>query len=356
MATPIWKDYFVELGIDEYLDYTIEIDGSQVFAARAYSRTGAPDFLTAKINDVVADYFTRAVPLFYSDSPIALTPNVTAVVKVAGVTKATLEFTPDWSYNYDMLSDYDTARAAAGICIPVDGWIVQGQHLLFSYLGPTATPVLRITYLGERGDFQPWLSPGEGSFSRDFFVSGWWQDINLVTYSGSGARVYSINLSEYSDIYKVEIGSKVGDIFTPIKTWRVWNGCCRYVLHYMNAYGGWDSLLIRGNGMQTDTLKRYTRKVQYHNSTITNRGTENYVNEMGAKYILHTGIMTDEQSSRMHHLLNSPEVYLEDMKNGNIFPVVLTNTTSEHKTWPNQGHKLIEYTIEAELAQERIRR
>ena len=77
---------------------------------------------------------------------------------------------------------------------------------------------------------------------------------------------------------------------------------------------------------------------------------------MGAKYELHPGTMTEAQAARMPHLLNSPEVYLEDMQAGRIFPVVLTNTTSEHKTWANQGHKLVEYTIECELAQDRLRR
>lgn len=345
MAYPIWEDYLAALGTGTYLDYTIEVGGTQVFAGRAYSKTGAADWLTARINDVVADYFTKVVPNFGGATPVAI-PNVTAVVKVGGTTKAEVEFTPDWSYNYDMVNSYDAARAAAGICVPIDGWVVQGQHLLYSDLGTPATPVMRVTYMGERGDFDPWLGVGQGSFNNDFFISGWWEDVTL-TNSVSGARVFSIDLSPYSDVYKVEIEGH---------TWKVWKGCCRYVLHYMNAYGGWDSLLIRGNGKQTDTLKRYTRKVPYHNGTSTARGTDNYVNELGAKYELHPGTMTEDQAARMPHLLNSACVYLEDMQAGRIFPVVLTNSTTEHKTWANQGHKLVEYTIECELAQDRLRR
>ena len=345
MAYPIWEDYLAALGTGTYLDYTIEVDGYQVFAGRAYSKTGATDWLTAKINDIVADYMARAVPNFASSTPVAI-PNTTAVVKVGGTSVASVEFTPDWSYDYDMVSGYDAARAAAGICCPIDGWISGRQHLLYSDLGSPATPTMRVTYMGERGDFQPWLGSGNGSFNNDFFISGWWEDVNL-TNSVSGPRVFAIDLSSYIDIYKVEIEGH---------TWKAWPGCCRYVLHYINAYGGWDSLLIRGNGKQTDTLKRYTRKVPYHNGTSTARGTENYVNEMGVKYELHPGTMTEAQAARMPHLLNSCCVYLEDMQEGKIWPVVLTNTTSEHKTWANQGHKLVEYTIECELAQDRLRR
>ena len=331
------------LGEGTYLDYTIEVGGYQVFAGRAYSKTGAVDLLYAKINDIVADYMGRVLPAFGSSTTTAIAnpiSNITAVVKVAGNVVASVEFTPDWSY------DFNYVRETDGISFPIDGWIVQGQHLLYSDLGSPATPTMRVTYMGERGDFQPWLGSGNGSFNNDFFISGWWEDITL-TNSVSGARDFYINLAPYADLYKVEIEGH---------TWRVWPGCCRYVLHYINAYGGWDSLLIRGNGKQTDTLKRYTRKEPYYNGTYVNRGTENYVNEMGVKYELHPGTMTEAQAARMPHLLNSCCVYLEDMQEGKIWPVALTNTTSEHKTWANQGHKLVEYTIECELAQDRLRR
>lgn len=33
-----------------------------------------------------------------------------------------------------------------------------------------------------------------------------------------------------------------------------------YALYYINAYGGWDSLAIRGNTMQTDNIQSQTYK------------------------------------------------------------------------------------------------
>ena len=339
MAHPIWKDKYVTLGTATYLDYTIEVGGYQVFAGRAYSRSGSAEPLAVKVNDIVADYLERGTPNWAAELAAAI-PTITAVVKVGGTAVDTTEYYNDWSYDLDYVREVD------GLAKPIDGWVANGQHLLFTTMG-NWTPTMRVTYMGERGDFQPWLGSGNGSFNNDFFISGWWQDVTLNNNGLTGQRVFCLDLSQYADLYKVTICGK---------TWKIWPGCCRYVLHYLNAYGGWDSLLIRGNGKQTDTLKRYTRKVPYHNGTSTARGTENYVNEMGAKYELHPGTMTEAQAARMPHLLNSPEVYLEDMQEGRIFPVVLTNTTSEHKTWANQGHKLVEYTIECELAQDRLRR
>lgn len=332
MANPIWKDYNVLLGTGEWFNYIIRIDNVQVYAGKAYSKTGAADPVYIKINEIVADYLTRAIPNWESASPVEI-PFAYAEVKVGSTTLDSATFTPDWSYNDDYV------LATDGLCFPIDGWIANGQHLLYSAYG-SVNPSMHIEYNDRHPDFLA------TDFNVDFLISGSTEDVALGG-TIEGARVYAIPLASYSNLKEVTIGTK---------TWKVWPGCCRYVLHYINAYGGWDSLLIRGNGKQTDTLKRYTRKEPYNNATAPARGTDNYVNEIGAKYELHPGIMTEEQAARMFHLLNSCCVYLEDMQEGAIRPIVLTNATSEYKTWANQGHKLIEYTIEAELAQDRLRR
>lgn len=339
MAYPIWKDWFVTLGTGAWFSYKVLIDGVEVFNGKAYSKTGVASQVQVKVNDIVADYLGRAVPDWSVETPVAI-PSVYVQVKVANTILDAKELYGNWSYENDFVPEVD------GLCFPVDGWITEGQHLLYSTLG-NWIPTMRVTYMGERGDFAPWLSANNGDFGNDFFISGWWENVSLDNNGLTGMRVFAVDLSQYSDVYKVEIGGK---------TWKIWRGCCRYVLHYMNGYGGWDSLLIRGNGKQTDTLKRYTRKVPYDNGTASNRGTENYVNEIGAKYEFHPGPMTERQASRMWHLLNSVSVYLEDLEKGEIRPIVLTNAVSEYKTWDNQGHRLIEYTIEAELAQDRMRR
>ena len=129
-----------------------------------------------------------------------------------------------------------------------------------------------------------------------------------------------------------------------------------WVFYYVNAYGGWDSLLIEGNTIETDSLKRHTREMEYDNRDIKNRGRQNYVNEITKSYTLHTSWMSDAESLRMHHLLNSTEVYLFNINTGDMIPVTLNNTTTEFKTYKNNGGRMVNYTIDATLAQDRIRR
>ena len=163
--------------------------------------------------------------------------------------------------------------------------------------------------------------------------------------AGSGTAVF--DLSAWDNVASVTINGK---------TWEVVTDCREWVVYYVNAYGGWDSLLIEGNTIETDSLKRHTREMEYDNRSIQNRGTQNYVNEITKSYTLHTSWMSDAESLRMHHLLNSPEVYLFNINTGDMIPVTLNNTTTEFKTYKNNGGRLVNYTIDATLAQERIRR
>ena len=71
---------------------------------------------------------------------------------------------------------------------------------------------------------------------------------------------------------------------------------------------------------------------------------------------LHTSWMSDEAAARMHNLLNSTDVYLCDMVNDMMIPVILTNTTTEYKTYKGNGGKLVNYAIEVEFANQRVRR
>ena len=71
---------------------------------------------------------------------------------------------------------------------------------------------------------------------------------------------------------------------------------------------------------------------------------------------LHTSWLSDDESSRMHHLLNSTEVYLFNLEKQEMIPVVLKNTITEYKTYKGNGGKLVNYAIEVEFANERTRK
>ena len=96
--------------------------------------------------------------------------------------------------------------------------------------------------------------------------------------------------------------------------------------------------------------------MEYDNRNVQNRGTQNYANEIVKSYNLVTGWLSDEEASRMHHLINSTEVYLYDIITQEMTPVVIPSTSCEYKTYKNNGCKLVNYTIKVDVAHNRVRR
>lgn len=191
---------------------------------------------------------------------------------------------------------------------------------------------------------------------------------NIVTISGISGSSVLVRRSELgtANILKIEV-KFAGDLtsFSELEAIEVQgtgamysfaDTCARYALYYVNAYGGWDTLVMDGIDEERDDLTRHEASRVYVNTDMQNRGTVNYVNEIQKSWTLRTGYLTDEQAGRMHHLLNSVQVYLYEMESGNFLPVVLTGTSTEYKTYRNQGRKLVSYEIQVRLAQDRIRR
>lgn len=191
---------------------------------------------------------------------------------------------------------------------------------------------------------------------------------NIVTISGISGSSVMVLRSELgtANILKIEV--KFASVLTPFSEleaikvqgtgamYSFADTCARYALYYVNAYGGWDTLVMDGIDEERDDLTRHEASRVYDNTDMQNRGTVNYVNEIQKSWTLRTGYLTDEQAGRMHHLLNSVQVYLYDMESGTFVPVVLDGTTTEYKTYRNQGRKLVSYEIQVRLAQDRIRR
>lgn len=341
---PIWKDHFATLGKYDVIPFRIRINdlqGDIIYTGKSHIRPGETDN-TIRINDICADYLTNALPALsqaeFSELTFPLAFVVEAYVPLATGEPRwdyvdTVQFINDWSY--DDSHDPETM----GMAFPINGRISNRQLLLYTACNVSSvTATLRFNDGSERQEDIPLeipvvFSEGNTDFARS------------ARAAGSGTA--GIDLSARDDLASVTINGT---------TWEVVNGCSEWVLYYVNAYGGWDSLLIEGNTIVTDTLKRYTRESEYDNRSSRNRGTQNYINEISKAYTLHTSWMSDEESLRMHHLLNSTEVYLYNINTGEMLPVTLNNTTTEHKTYKTNGGRLVNYTIEAILSQSRLRR
>lgn len=339
-AIPIWKDKIVNIGLLQSMYYRIRLSDTNevIYSGKSFMRPGA-DFNQVKINDICADYIENVLPTLSQAEFTRLNLPVSFYVQSSenGSSWTNIEsvqFLNDWSYDYD----YDPATM--GMSFPINGHIDGRMPIVWTGLNVSQ---VRITIYQKDGTSFNVYVPVEISddfnsdFNNDFAQS--------VRSAGSGTAVFLP--SAWSNVDRIVMGNS---------TFKVVTECAKYALYYVNAHGGWDCLLIEGNTLEADTLKRYTREVVYDNSNIQNRGIQNYVNEITKGFTFHTGWLLDDQGERMHHLINSTDVYLYDIAREEMIPVIIPTTTCEYKTYKNQGNKLVDYTIQVQIAQNRIRR
>ena len=316
-AIPIWKDKVIDLG-GASVEFRITTGGNTIYSGKAIARPGEAN-AKVRINDICADFLVNALPTITDRTFTSFALPSFVVQKKSGGTWSTIDtitFYNDWSYDYGfsgvLLSD------------PINGKVTADMFILYSRLNLTSNLVATYhktggTTTNRTSTISPTPNDGTSAF-----------DVGAV-----------------SDTIKVVIGSL---------TYNVVPDCYKYALYYINAYGGWDHLLVEGTDLEADSLERHFREQEYDNGNISNRGRVNYVNEVTKSWTLNTGLLTDDQASRMYHLINSPLVYLCEIASSTFIPVVITTNTCEYKTYRNQGNRMFNYQLTIELAQNRIRR
>lgn len=331
MASPIWKDIYINLGSGTSSPFRITYDGNVIYEGLSVKRPGSANN-TIRINDICADYM-RSIP---PDSGFGIVPITVYSFKVeresssgSWSTIALVELVNDWSY------DYSSFRPAV-LSNPVNGLLDPRQTILWS-TSQTDTITVSINYAGGGSSKISIPVTITADFNGDFADEG------VVVNGGTIA----VDLSGYSNVESVDIGSS---------HYTVAQACHRYVLYYRNIHGGWDSLLFEGTCKRTDALTRHEAQHDYDNRQSTGRGTVNYATEVAREYSLNTGWLNDAQAERMESVLGSTETYLQDLVSGLTWPAVLTGTSIEHKTYDNNGRKLISYAVTLRIAQEMVRR
>lgn len=313
---PIWQGLSAAFGGDS-IPFTVSVDGlGDIYAGTAVKPAGeAVGVIEAR--DILANYF---VPPFISDDIRAIDdkdlvqnlPHVLCAIKSGGSPLTSQNIVPDWSYE-KTTEDYGEGDILSR---PVTGEIDVRMPLVVSFQ--------RETGLGGDLVFGDWVIPAG--------VGGGW----------IAAR--RLPVGEYT----VTMGGKG-------RHYKVIESCARYALYYRNAHGGWDALLMKGASSVQDSVARSTMR-RSDSIAPGARGLENYHNQITRAVTLRTGLLTDLQSLRMHHLLESTDVLLYDMAEGKTWAVTLSDTTVDHKTFKSNGRKLIEYTITATIAQNFERR
>lgn len=336
MAVPIWQDYYEDLGNAGYVDYRIVVtDLSEViYTGRAYLRPGAAS-VKAKLNDIVADYLTTALPSL-SDSdftrlsfPVSFTVETYDPDNDLWTPGTAVEFYKNWSYEYGFdpavsgLSAPINGRASAMMPFVMSAWEADSVRMDVHYLDGTSS--FRIVPIATQENFSD-------DFSDDFALS--------LQSAGSGSICF--DLSQWNDVAYIEVEGKRFDVIP---------GCsARFGLYYENAYGGWDFLVCEGRpGDMRDELTRHRFEKDYDNNSPSNGGKTDYCNEITRILTLRTGWLTDDQASRMHHLLNSTSVYVYDTMDGTMRPVVITDAVTGYKTAKEEGRPVM-YTITCEYS------
>ena len=341
MAVPIWKDRIINLGTSDTYNYRVVlVDTSEViYSGRAHKKPGET-YNSIRINDICADYLVNVLPSLSQaefsllNIPLQFKVEVYASGSSSWVERGSAQFINDWSY------DYGYNPATMGMSFPITGRVDNRMPIVWTGLN-----VSQVTAT-------IWYTDGTSSqviipvaISNDFNADFNSDFSRSVRSAGSGTAVFFP--SSWDNVDRIVIGNS---------TFKVVTECAKYALYYINAYGGWDCLLIEGNHMEDDTITRHTREVVYDNRNIQNRGVKNYVNEITKGFTLHTGWLLHDQGEMMHHLINSTDVYLYDIANEQMIPVTIPTNTCEYRNFKNNGNQLVDYTIRVEIAQNRIRR
>lgn len=325
MARPIWKDTFALLNNDgDTEQFRIRTGGSTIYSGRAYPIPNNSN-VEVRVNDIAANYVKIRVPWFQYHNLITLDTNPTTFdvegyVNGAWVNAETDEFFYDWSY------DPGFNPAVSGIALPINGRMCDG--MVFTYSVYQQAAVFHFDLYQANGNFLMSLTPSA---------------VTDATFPFSGTLTFDVSQILYTAVQTARMEVQgVNYYIVP--------SCHRFALYYLNEVGGWDFLLIEGNYQVRDDVKRWTKDVVFENSTDTDRGRVTYAEEIVRHYTLYTGNMTDDESGRMHHLLNSPDVWLLDMETGRYQPVVLTNTETPYKTFVSEGRTMYVYEINCETA------
>lgn len=132
--------------------------------------------------------------------------------------------------------------------------------------------------------------------------------------------------------------------------------CVPYVLYYLNSYGGWDAFAIEGTGLKKDAYTTFKTDQSYNNTTLQFE-TNKYVQEIKTSYELNTGLLSDEQSANLaKNLLGSIKVYLQNIDEGWIKPVIITDSNITYQTYQTNGRKMCQYKINVQESQSKIRK
>lgn len=347
---PIWQDIPVVLGEEDSIPYEIVLQADTgdkvIFAGVAVKGPNQQKNIIIP-NDVCANYLKQSDPIF--EIPL-LAMNVILPA-------------PEYTL-YFLIRRTDTDEDIASIAFNLDWSYEYNERLYLS--APITDYVTRDSVLAVTDVDDPMNM--EVSLWDDMGIEDYWYLSQGDITSAAGNAFFSLSdLFEFASQYFPNVKS-IGWLGADGEycKFKIAEGCTRYTLFYVNAFGGWDFLPLV-SGKVSEEIARQTTKSRYLNergpqyqqqSTYWDRGLTNYQNEVVKKWVLGTDWISDKGAENMPHLIGSNNVWLYERVGSREwwYPVVITDNVLDIKSYRNQGGKLVRYDINVQLAQERIRR
>lgn len=323
----IWKDYYLSLGANPR-SYIVKLSGNTIYAGLAYARPGET-YPYTKLNDIAAPYLKQTFPLESYDAGQvneAEAADIYLTFKVYDTSNNQIgtdtAFYMDWSGD----PNHNTLASSVGCHANITDKCAKYAPLILTLYNNA--PV--------SGD------SGAIKIRRTSNTAG----TTILNYSAPGNYVCA-DPSDY--LTNIDTWIQIGRMRLQVVD------CIRYVLYYVNAYGGWDELPIEGAVKEWREYNRHSLKRVYNNSNNLARGEVNYANEETRYWEMTTGWLTDEQAGRMHHLIGTTLAYLYDISIDTYIPVVVADTSCETRAYSREG-KPVFYTFTLREAREGMRR
>ena len=334
---PIWKDIEYNFGGVDDVNYKIYItewvnlgnvgfyQDNLIFSGKSCKR---PNAISNKIlvNKICQNYLNS--PMFAKEASAARGGyNVFKLTDEGGSTVyKTYRFVNDWSYS----DDFKTGLLSHPILN--DRTVVSSQMLPFTVFGAAENVRLPYGIIYKDGHTDDYGEPVEDWSNYVDIKDGVITELFPFKRGGEGVEKYYIGDTE----------------------WKVVDDCkVEYVLYYVNPWGGYDWFPIKGKAVEIDDITQYIYTQNYTN-TSWDFGKRRYLSEINKKYQLHTHWLKGDESKRMWYLLQSNTVYLHNVKENKISPVIITATQQEHKQRGIVSSR-ISYQIDVELSQMRER-
>ena len=334
MAVPIWKDHFSSLGAYSSRYFRIQVGGNTIYSGRAY-RAASSGTLYVRINDVCADYMSQRPASVPVTTPSAVTFPMSFTVQSSSngsswSTVETVQFNDDWSYD----TSFDPSTM--GMAFPITGR-VDLRQVIYQTRYASGSLTASCNYQGtSRSVTASTVSTGSSAF--------------LISLNHAGAQCKSFDCAANATYSSKTLTS----VTMGLVTYKVTTRCPQYVLYYKNPFGGYDHLLMEGLCQKNVAVSRDTFVADYDN-TVRGRETWDFQNEITETWTMNTGYLTEDESSRMPYLLNSPDVFFCDLSQPSVVvPAIIDTNAYAVKVRTRAG--MINYTISVKVAQNKYAR